>query len=78
MSVELTGLVLIIILLLASNLFWALVCNRLVNKLMSRSYFEFEQAKALSKPSALPPQPTEYVDDEAERQAQDANKFFAI
>lgn len=31
-------------LLIASNVFWAWVTNKLVNKLMSRNYFEFKQA----------------------------------
>lgn len=32
------------ILLLASNAFWAWQTHRLVNKLMSRNYFEFKEA----------------------------------
>lgn len=32
------------VLLLASNAFWAWQVHRLVNKLMSRNYFEFKEA----------------------------------
>ena len=32
-------------LLVFSNLFWALVCHRLINKLMSRSFFEYKEAE---------------------------------
>lgn len=31
-------------LLVATNLFWAFVFNRLVNKLMSRSFLEYKEA----------------------------------
>lgn len=32
-------------LLIISNVYWAFIVNKLVNKLMSRNYFEFKQAE---------------------------------
>lgn len=47
-------------LLLLTNAFWALQCHRLVNKLMSRNYFEFKQAEA---PPEKKSAPQVYVDE---------------
>lgn len=45
----------IIVLLFASNAFWAWNTHRLINKLMSRNYFEFKDAtlKSEEKPKTI-------------------------
>jgi hypothetical protein len=47
--------VILAVLLVGSNVFWAFCTHRLINKLMSRSYFEFKQAELKSdeKPSTI-------------------------
>lgn len=37
------------ILLIASNLFWMFVCHRLIDKLMSRNFYEYQQTKMMPK-----------------------------
>ncbi len=50
-------------LLVGSNVFWAINSHKLLNKLMSRNYFEFNQAQLKSEKNAdkivLPPDETE-------------------
>lgn len=43
------------VLLLASNAFWAYTVHKLINKLMSRNYFEFKDAelKTEEKPKTI-------------------------
>lgn len=47
------------VLLLFSNIFWAWNTQRLINKLMSRNYFEFKEAdlKTDKKPKTMGAQP---------------------
>lgn len=81
MSVELIVLGLLTVLLIAQNIFWAKVCFNLTNRLMSRSYYEFEQAQALTRPKAQHPHSsnvTEMFDPEDERQAQGANSLLGL
>lgn len=78
MTVELMAAGLLIVLLLGSNLFWAVMCNRLINKLMSRSYAEYEQAQALRTPRAPEHPSVEPIDHDAERQAQEINSILGV
>lgn len=52
------------ILLIVSNAFWAWNCNKLINKLMSRNYFEFKQADLppVVKPNTIKLSPDETED----------------
>ena len=45
-SIVISGLV---ILLILSNAFWALVAHKLINKIMSRDFFAYQQAKQIPK-----------------------------
>ena len=45
-TVFISGLV---ILLLGSNIFWAYLTHKLLNKLMSRTFWEYQQAKVIPK-----------------------------
>lgn len=47
--------IVLVCLLVGSNIFWALNTQKLINKLMSRSYFEFKEAELKSdeKPSMI-------------------------
>lgn len=39
----------LILLLVGSNVLWGLFCNKLINKMMSRTYWEYQQAKGIPK-----------------------------
>ena len=65
------------VLLVIQQIFWAKVCYGLVNRLMSRSFHEYEQAKALKFPS-VPQIQVDEVDYESERQAQDLNSLMGV
>lgn len=39
-------------LLVGSNIYWAVVCHRLVNKVMSRNYAEYLQSENVGRPRA--------------------------
>lgn len=78
MTVEFLAAGLLIILLLASNLFWAVLVNRLLNKLMSRSYAEYEQAQALRIPKAPEHPSVDDVDHDADRQAREINSILGV
>lgn len=67
----------LLIFLGASNLFWAFVCHRLENKLMSRNYTEFVQTERLKKPPIASTKPhVALVDPIAEENAKRANSLF--
>ena len=55
-------------LLVFTNIFWALVTTALVNRLMSRNYFEFKEASLIAEKKAgkLMGEPQEFqaVDDQ--------------
>jgi len=46
MEIAIAGLALLVV---SSNLFWALVVHKLINKLMSRTYWEYQQATTIPK-----------------------------
>ena len=65
------------ILLILTNIYWAVVCNRLTNKLMSRNYAEFVQIERLKKLPIASTQPhVALVDPIAEDNAERANRLF--
>lgn len=66
----------IVALLIGSNSFWAVVCLKLTNRLMSRNYGELIQAT--NKPVRLKPLPEDMSDPIAERHAMDANSMLGI
>ncbi len=39
----------LVILLIASNAFWGVVVHKLINKLMSRTFWDYQQAKVIPK-----------------------------
>ena len=66
-----------IILLLGTNIFWALTCFRLTDRLMSRNYQEFVQGERLRKPTNVSAKPkVVLVDPIAEDNASKANSLF--
>lgn len=77
MSVEHFALGLLTVVLLAQQIIWAKICFGLTNRLMSRNFYEFEQAHALSKPSVEKHPPVE-PDYDAERQALGANSLMGV
>ncbi len=66
-----------IFLLLGTNVFWAITCFRLTDRLMSRNYQEFVQGERLKKPTNVSARPkVALVDPIAEDNASKANKLF--
>lgn len=53
-------------LLVGSNVFWAVIAHKLINKILSRSYYEYKQAENVGKvrarvtptAPAMPPEPS--------------------
>jgi hypothetical protein len=70
------SLVTLVALLIASNGFWALICLKLTNRLMSRNYGELLQAE--NKPVRLKPVPEDMSDPVAERHAADMNSLIGL
>lgn len=69
------------LLLVATNLFWAMLTLKLTNKLMSRSYYEYVQAENLKKPPKSN-RKKELAEEEFDpidvKQAQDMNSLMNI
>lgn len=66
----------LVALLIASNAYWATVCLKLTNRLMSRNYIEFTQAnKKPSKPVVVK---DDISDPVAEQNARDMNAMIGI
>ena len=70
------SLVTLVLLLVASNAYWAFVCLKLTNRLMSRNYGELLQAE--NKPVRLKPVPEDLSDPIAERHAADMNSLIGL
>lgn len=68
---------LLLLLIVAQNLYWMKICYDLNNKLMSRNYYEYNQAQALKAPS-VQKLPDDDIDYEAERQAREANSLMGV
>ena len=69
----------LILFCLGQNLFWMKICYDLNAKLMSRSYYEYEQAKALKYPTTQQHQTVhDEPDYDAERQARDFNSLMGM
>ncbi len=66
----------LVALLIASNSYWALICLKLTNRLMSRNYGELLQAE--NKPVRLKPIPEDLSDPVAERHANDMNSLIGL
>ena len=66
----------IVALLASSNIFWAVVCLKLTNRLMSRNFGEYVQA--LNKPKRLKPILEDMSDPVAERHASEMNSIIGI
>lgn len=66
----------IVALLIGSNTFWAMVCLKLTNRLMSRNYGELIQAT--NKPVRLKPVPEDMSDPLAESHAANANSLLGM
>ena len=49
MEIAISSLVILTLLLVASNVYWALIYNRCVDKLMSRDFYSYQQAKQITK-----------------------------
>ena len=63
--------------MIGQNVFWANVCLKLTNRIMTRSYAEFMQLSA--KPTKLQVAPQgEEIDPDAERQAQELNSMLGM
>ena len=68
------SLITLVALLVASNIYWASVCLKLTNRLMSRNYGELIQAT--NKPVRLKPMPEDTSDPLAESHAAQANSLL--
>jgi hypothetical protein len=64
----------LVVLMVGQNIFWANVCLKLTNRLMSRNYGELIQAK--NKPTKLQSAPEDMSDPVAERNARDMNSMI--
>lgn len=65
----------LIALLMATNIFWAYVCLKLTNRLMSRSYHEYAMAEKKPVKRAVVENSPE-VDEFAESQARQLNALM--
>mgnify|MGYP001588063520 FL=1 len=70
------SLITLVALLLASNSYWAFVCLKLTNRLMSRNYGELLQAE--NKPRQSKPIPEDMSDPVAERHAEQMNSLIGM
>ena len=69
----------LILLIFIQNLYWMKVCYDLNNKLMSRNYYEYNQAQALKFPKSEQHQAVvEEPDYDAERQAREINSLMGV
>lgn len=68
------------VLLLVSNIFWSFVCFNLVNRLMSRNFFEFKQAKSVGKAKEPDQKPADelVIDPIDEQQAREMNSIIGV
>lgn len=66
----------LVMLMLAQNIFWAKVCLNLTNRLMSRNYAELRQAEA--KPTLVKPITEDGYDPVAEHQAKELNSLLGM
>lgn len=66
------------LMLIASNCYWAYLHYILTNKLMSRNFYEYQQAQALLSPEVTYTHPVEHIDPVDERQARDMNSLVGI
>lgn len=55
-SPELIVLILLSVLFFATNVFWLVTVNRLINKMMSRNYGDYVQADKFKRPRIVPNQ----------------------
>jgi hypothetical protein len=79
MTIEWSIILALVLLLVVQQIFWAKMCSGLLNKLMSRNYYEYAQAQALKYPSAQKLQVVDdEVDPEAERQAREINSLMGM
>jgi hypothetical protein len=61
----------------ASNVWWMYICNRLINRVMSRNYQEFLSGERQKKPTNVSARPqVALVDPIAENNARMANSLF--
>lgn len=79
MSFEYFIIGILVVLMIAQNVYWAKVNYNLINRLMSRNYFEY--ATAAKQEKIIEPQThqqfqDEAIDPESDRQAQELNTLF--
>ncbi len=74
------GIYVVSFFLVASNLFWAMLTLKLVNKLMSRSYYEYVQAQKLKRSGdvGFRDNTADVIDPVDEKQAQEINSLLGI
>jgi hypothetical protein len=72
------ALVAVSVTLLATNIYWAVVCNRLINKVMCRDYAEFKHVDTMPKRHLERKIPVEDVDAYEQQRARDLNSQFAL
>ena len=65
-------------LLVFQQVFWTVNVQRLLNKLMSRNYYEVAQADVLKSKAAKSAKPELVPDDYSEAQADKANELFGF
>lgn len=72
--IDTVSLIVLTVALLTTNAYWAFVCLKLTNRLMSRNYGELIQAE--NKPARLKPAPEDMSDPVAERHAKEMNSLM--
>ena len=65
----------LVALLIGSNIYWAFMCLKLTNRIMSKNYGELKQAE--NKPKLVKEMPVDQADPIAERHAREMNAVFA-
>lgn len=70
----------LLVLILATNIFWAKVCLSLINRLMSKDFSEFAYYSKIKEndKSVGVPEESATSDPESERQAKELNSLFNI
>lgn len=68
----------LVALMIAQNIFWAFICLKLTNRIMSRNYQEVVQAERKTLPPQLVVDEDDTVDHVAERQAKELNSIMGV
>jgi len=76
--IETIAIAALAILLIVTNIFWAFVCLKFTNRLMSRNFYEFKAADQSRPTKQVPKIVIPETDEYAEAQAKELNSILNI